>query len=169
MAAVWSVSICGETVRYELVCLFCPKVDPSDGVSPGRTSIRPCSLNDEQGWILLLPLLCWTMFVLYRPFSPNDKQGWILLLPLLCWTMFRTISNSLPGRFENHTGWVGLLFTHNYCGRQEEPTILTPRFLLRIASHVCSQHSLGLLLRVNGMHVTQFDRARLDLLSLVKI
>ena len=26
MAAVWSLSICGETVRYESVCLFCPKV-----------------------------------------------------------------------------------------------------------------------------------------------
>ena len=35
------------------------------------------------------------------------------------------------------------------------------------ASHVCSQHSFGLPLRINGMHRTQFDHARLDLLSLV--
>ena len=35
------------------------------------------------------------------------------------------------------------------------------------ASHVCSQHSFGLPLRMNGMHRTQFDHARLDLLSLV--
>ena len=31
------------------------------------------------------------------------------------------------------------------------------------ASHVCSQHSFGLPLRMNGMHMTQFDHARLDL------
>ena len=35
------------------------------------------------------------------------------------------------------------------------------------ASHVCSQHSFGLPLRMNGMHITQYDHARLDLLSLV--
>ena len=35
------------------------------------------------------------------------------------------------------------------------------------ASHVYSQHSFGLPLRMNGMHITQFDHARLDLLSLV--
>ena len=35
------------------------------------------------------------------------------------------------------------------------------------ASHVCSQHSFGLPLRTNGMHITQFDHARLDLVSLV--
>ena len=31
------------------------------------------------------------------------------------------------------------------------------------ASHVCSQHSFGFSLRMNGMHRTQFDHARLDL------
>ena len=31
------------------------------------------------------------------------------------------------------------------------------------ASHVCSQHSFGLPLRMNGMHKTQFDHARFDL------
>ena len=35
------------------------------------------------------------------------------------------------------------------------------------ALHVCSQHSFGLLLRMNGMHRTHFNPARLDLLSLV--
>ena len=35
------------------------------------------------------------------------------------------------------------------------------------ASRVCSQHSFGLPLRMNGMHRTQFDRAPLDILSLV--
>ena len=34
------------------------------------------------------------------------------------------------------------------------------------ASHVCSPHSFGLPLRMNGMHRTQFDHALLDLLSL---
>ena len=33
--------------------------------------------------------------------------------------------------------------------------------------HVCSQHSFGLPVRMNGMHRTQFDHGRLDLLSLV--
>ena len=35
------------------------------------------------------------------------------------------------------------------------------------ASHVCSQHSFRLPLRIYGMHRTHFDHARLDLLSLV--
>ena len=35
------------------------------------------------------------------------------------------------------------------------------------ASHVCSQHSFGLPLRMNGMSKTQFDHARLELLPLV--
>ena len=35
------------------------------------------------------------------------------------------------------------------------------------ASHVCTQHSFGLPLRMNGMQGTQFDHARLDPLSLV--
>ena len=34
------------------------------------------------------------------------------------------------------------------------------------ASHVCSQHSFGLPLRMNRKHVTQFNHAHLDLLSL---
>ena len=38
--------------------------------------------------------------------------------------------------------------------------------LIKHASHVCSQHSFGLALRMNGMHRTQFDHSRLDLLSL---
>ena len=33
------------------------------------------------------------------------------------------------------------------------------------ASHVCSQHSFGLPLRMNGMQRTHFDHARLDPLS----
>lgn len=37
-------------------------------------------------------------------------------------------------------------------------------FALTHASHVCSQHSFGLPLRMNGMHKTQFDRARFDFL-----
>ena len=35
------------------------------------------------------------------------------------------------------------------------------------ASHVCSLQSFRLPLRMNGMHITHFDHARLDLLSLV--
>ena len=34
------------------------------------------------------------------------------------------------------------------------------------ASHVCDQHLFGLPLRMNGMHKTQFDLARFDLLPL---
>ena len=33
--------------------------------------------------------------------------------------------------------------------------------------HVCSQHLFGLPLRINGMHITQFDHRCLDLRSLV--
>ena len=39
--------------------------------------------------------------------------------------------------------------------------------VITYASHVCSQNSFGLPLRMNGMHKTQFDHARLDPLPLV--
>ena len=35
------------------------------------------------------------------------------------------------------------------------------------ASHVCSQHLFGIPLRMNGIHITQFDHARLDLQPLI--
>ena len=35
------------------------------------------------------------------------------------------------------------------------------------AFHVCSQHLFGFPLRMNGIYITQFDQACLDLLSLV--
>ena len=39
--------------------------------------------------------------------------------------------------------------------------------VITCASHVCSQHSLRLPLKMYGMHRTQFNHARLDVLSLV--
>ena len=39
--------------------------------------------------------------------------------------------------------------------------------VIAYARHEYTQHSFGLPLRMNGMHRTQFDHARLDLLSLV--
>ena len=39
--------------------------------------------------------------------------------------------------------------------------------LITHASHVRSQHSFGHPLRMNRMHITKFDLARLDLRSLV--
>ena len=52
------------------------------------------------------------------------------------------------------------------------PTFQTARnpnlqVVITHASHVCSQHSFGLPLRMYGMHRTHFDRARFDFLSLV--
>ena len=35
------------------------------------------------------------------------------------------------------------------------------------ALHVCIQHSFGLLLRMNGMHKTQFDQGRFELLPCI--
>ena len=57
------------------------------------------------------------------------------------------------------------------CRRQEESTIQISRLLLSMRCmyihSVCSQHSFGLPLRMNGMHRTHFNPACLDLLSLV--
>ena len=39
--------------------------------------------------------------------------------------------------------------------------------VIRHASHVCSQHSFELPLRLSGMHRMQFDHVHFDLLSLV--
>ena len=61
---------------------------------------------------------------------------------------------------------------HGYCNLallREPRGARNPKLQVVIthASHVCSQHSFGLPLRMNGMHRTQFDHARLDFLSLV--
>ena len=42
-----------------------------------------------------------------------------------------------------------------------------PLVVITHASYVCNQNSFGLSLRMNGMLKTQFDHARLVLLSLV--
>ena len=34
------------------------------------------------------------------------------------------------------------------------------------ASHICSQHYFGLPLEMNGIHIMQFDRSPVDVLSL---
>ena len=39
--------------------------------------------------------------------------------------------------------------------------------VITYASHVCSQHTFRLPLRMNGMHRTQLDHVRLDLPSLI--
>ena len=41
---------------------------------------------------------------------------------------------------------------------------LNLQVVIKHASHVCGQHSFGLPLRMNGMHKTQSDHARFDLL-----
>ena len=56
----------------------------------------------------------------------------------------------------------------SYCERPEEPAILIYRLLLRMSgTYVATMHLFGLWLRMIGMHRTQSDQARLDLLSLV--
>ena len=77
------------------------------------------------------------------------------------------------GRFYQHQPLLLLLllFIYSfifYCGRQENPAILISGLVvITHASNVCRQHSFGLALRMNGMHRTQFDHARLVLPSLV--
>ena len=39
--------------------------------------------------------------------------------------------------------------------------------VIRHASNLCSQHSFGFQVRMNGMHKTHFDYVRIDLLPLV--
>ena len=66
----------------------------------------------------------------------------------------------------NSYGWNWCECT-NCCGRQEEPVILISRLLLCIRRMYVASIRFGLPLRMNGMHKTQFDHARFDLLPLV--
>ena len=50
---------------------------------------------------------------------------------------------------------------------KRSPQSLNLQVVITHASHVCSQHLIGLPLRVNGMHRTLFDHAHFDLLPLV--
>ena len=50
---------------------------------------------------------------------------------------------------------------------KRSPQSLNLQVVITHASHVCSQHLIGLPLRMNGMHRTLFDHAHFDLLPLV--
>ena len=54
-----------------------------------------------------------------------------------------------------------------YCGLLLSLAILISGLLFVHALHVCSRHLFGLPLRMNGMHITQFDYWCLGILSLV--
>ena len=60
-------------------------------------------------------------------------------------------------------------FSKRFSSITSSPALLSQQLLLVIthASHVCSQNSFVLPLRMNGMHRTGFDHVRLDLPSLV--
>ena len=50
---------------------------------------------------------------------------------------------------------------------KRSPQSLNLQVVITHASHVCSQHLIGLRQRMNGMHRTLFDHAHFDLLPLV--
>ena len=52
--------------------------------------------------------------------------------------------------------------TKSICGRNPNLQV----FIMHV-SHICSQYSCGLPLRINGMHITHFGRTHFDLWSLV--
>ena len=87
-------------------------------------------------------------------------------------SLFRTRLIRSPRYFEGRSNALGFTLP-----LYSSPVISKPRYFelffislgtsnLR-GSTVCSQHSFGLPLRMYGMHITQFDHARLNLLSLV--
>ena len=79
----------------------------------------------------------------------------------------KKLRGSRTGYLSGRKSWELLLF---YLGRflQAKGGARNPNLqvLIAHASHVCSQHSFGLPLRVNGMHIKQFDHSHLDRLSL---
>ena len=72
-----------------------------------------------------------------------------------------------------HDSLIGFSYNESLDYSLRTPSIIagdkrSPQSNLQVdithAPHVCSQHSFGLPLRMNGMHKTQFDHARFDLL-----
>ena len=60
------------------------------------------------------------------------------------------------------------MITTSYCGRCPRGACNPNRqVVITHASHVCSQHSFGLLLRMYVMYETQFNHVRIDLVPLV--
>ena len=62
-----------------------------------------------------------------------------------------------------------LLFTlshHGNCGQGARNPNL--QYVISHASHVCNQHSFGRPLRINEMHITQFDHTRVLTICHVK-
>ena len=96
------------------------------------------------------------------------------LLPLVIWSRAFWPPVTWNLRKAQHLTKIVLTFnrcrphsvTFGYGGRQEEPSILISRLLIRMRRMYVASIRFGLPLRMNGMYRTQFEQECLDLLPL---
>ena len=102
-------------------------------------------------------LYAWAEYYL-QPNTVGQHYAWVdhCLKAVICRSRGGLSANEKDEEFASNDK------TKHFCGRQEEPAIL--KVVITHALHVCSQYSFGLPLRMDRMHRTQFDHARLDLL-----
>ena len=90
-------------------------------------------------------------------FSVRRPQYCKTYARLTCMSYFECFSVTTPRMMK-------LLFSLRATRGTRNPNL---QAVITHASHVCSQYSFGLLLRMNGMHKTQFDHAHFDLIPLI--
>ena len=131
-------------------------------------------INDQ--WLLRKPELLWLLIV--NALQLNELS----VLRNTCYPEYKylhayihtyNVARASKGDWRqgltkcNNDFYKGILFNDAYLRATRGARNPNLQVVITHASHVCSQHSFGLPLRMYRMHTTHFDHAPLDLLPLI--
>ena len=102
-------------------------------------------------------------------FSPNVESTIFCFQEVHLQRFLKALTGCSSALTKQYDTLVGTVLVRKYILLQTTRGARNPnlQFVIMHASHVCSQYLFGLPLRMNGMHIPQFDHANLDLLSLI--
>ena len=102
-------------------------------------------------------------------FSPNVESTIFCFQEVHLQRFLKALTGCSSALTKQYDTLVGTVLVRKYVLLQAPLVACNPNLQVVImhASRVCSQYLFGLPLRMNRMHIMQFDHARLDLLSLI--
>ena len=115
----------------------------------------------------------WYVMSLFGQYDVTCDLRWLscsVIAMSLSLPLAGSISDSRCANRFPSTITIFLLFILLFLSSLRAPVVASKpnlQVVVTHASHICMQHSFGLPLRMNGMHIMQCDHARLDLLPLV--
>ena len=102
-------------------------------------------------------------------FSPNVESTIFCFQEVHLQRFLKALTGCSSALTKQYDTLVGTVLVRKYVLLQAPLVARNPNLQVVImnASGVCGQHLFGFPLRMNGMYITQFDHAHLDLLSLI--